>query len=258
MLYLAAASYCDSGEFHGWILGYNVATLTLCHVLAVTPNGYDGGIWQSGYGATVDDLGYIYYVSGNGDFDGNLDNGTEWGNTLLKLSPPPNGECGSLTVVDYFTPYNQDGLNLVDEDLGSGGALLIPNTSLMITGGKQSKMYLTTIENLGGYNSSGNNNDNVMQTVLIGISTPENPNSPHYHLDAGHIHCTPVYWKSTERDWIYVWNEDNCLHAYPINIYNNSFAQMDIDNKLLGSTTIYGMPGGFLTLSANGDKYDEP
>ena len=39
VLYIGFASYCDSGPYHGWIIGYNAATLQPAGAFCVTPNG---------------------------------------------------------------------------------------------------------------------------------------------------------------------------------------------------------------------------
>ena len=123
VVYMASASHCDIGPYHGWIIGYGAQTLALSNFFNVTPNGGDGGIWQSGGGPACDSSNNIYVLTGNGTFDTNAAVGS-FGNSFLKLSPT-NG----LQLADYFTPYNQDYLNSADFDLGSGGPLLLPGGS---------------------------------------------------------------------------------------------------------------------------------
>ena len=63
----------------------------------------------------------LYLATGDGAFNANKA-GTEFGNSFLKLS------TGSkLSVVDYFTPWNQAYLAANNLDLGSGGVLLVPD-----------------------------------------------------------------------------------------------------------------------------------
>jgi hypothetical protein len=68
-IYIAFASYGDQGEYHGWILAYNAATLQQLGVANLTPNGKAGGIWQAGQGPAADAQGNVYIMSGNGDFN---------------------------------------------------------------------------------------------------------------------------------------------------------------------------------------------
>ena len=94
-----------------------------------SPNGGLAGIWQSGQGLSADPDGNVYAMTGNGTFDANQ-GGANYGNSFLKFSP--NG-----TLVDWFAPFNMAALNAADLDLGSQGAMPIPDTNLVIGGGEE-------------------------------------------------------------------------------------------------------------------------
>jgi hypothetical protein len=118
-----------------------------------TPNGGQGGIWQSGSAPAADANGNLYVVTGNGTFNANT-GGVDVGDSFLKLS-----STGQL--LDYFTPYDQSFLSANDLDLGSGWLLLLPDqpTSpphLMLSGGKVGAIYVVDRDSLGHFNSSGN------------------------------------------------------------------------------------------------------
>jgi len=66
MVYVTFSSHCDWGPYHGWILGYDAASLQQQVVFNATPDGSAGGMWESGMGMAVDDAGSLYVVTGNG------------------------------------------------------------------------------------------------------------------------------------------------------------------------------------------------
>lgn len=167
VVYVTFASYCDLDPYHGWILGYDARTLQPVSVWNNTPNGSRGGIWmgQGGPAAAAD--GTIYCITGNGTFDtsGSPQN---FGDSFVKLSPGSN-----LTVSDYFTPYNQASLDQADLDLGSGGAVLLPDSvgnathpHLVIGCGKEGKIYLVDRDNMGHFNPA--NDNQIVQGVVLG------------------------------------------------------------------------------------------
>ena len=162
VVYLAWASHCDDQPYTGWIMGYNAATLAQTTVIDVTPNGGEGAIWGAGAGLAADPRGYIYFLDANGTFDTTLNaqgfpNQGDYGNAFIKLS----AAGGQLTVADYFTMYNTTSESDADEDLGSGGALVLPDMTdaagqvrhLAIGAGKDGNIYLVNRDSMGKFNS---------------------------------------------------------------------------------------------------------
>ena len=155
------ASHCDLGQYHGWVMSYNAATLTQEAVWNATPDGILGGIWISGGGPAADANGNIYVVTGNGDWDGN----SNFGDSIVKLGPPA---AGIFPVLDYFTPNDQATLEGNDTDLGSGGAMLLPDLSsglhqhLLVQSGKDGRIFLVDRDSMGKYNAGSNH---VVQEV---------------------------------------------------------------------------------------------
>ena len=123
VVYIGFASNCDNTTFHGWLFAYDAATSAQRAVFVSTPDGSDGGIWNSGAGITADSSANVYIATGNGSFDTVHNPSTELGDSIVKILL--NGS--SLAAVDYFTPYNQAAYNTADLDLGSGGVLLLPD-----------------------------------------------------------------------------------------------------------------------------------
>jgi uncharacterized protein (TIGR03437 family) len=138
-LYVAFGSHADAGNYQGWILGYNAATLQPTAVFNSAPNGRQSAFWQGGRAPAIDSSGNLYAVTGNGDFDGVAN----FGESLLRLSG------SNLSLLDWYTPQEWSFLNEQDDDLGSAGAILIPNTNLLITGGKAGMLYVVQANSLG-------------------------------------------------------------------------------------------------------------
>ncbi|MGA9814452.1 MAG: immunoglobulin domain-containing protein, partial [Terriglobales bacterium] len=127
VVYTTWASHCDIRPYTGWIMGYNQTTLAQTTVLNLVPNGSEGAIWMADTGPAADSAGNIYLLDANGDFGTTLDasgfpsNGN-YGNAFMKIST-----TGGLSVADYFEMSNQAQENASDADLGSGGALVLPD-----------------------------------------------------------------------------------------------------------------------------------
>ncbi len=164
-VYTAWGSHCDIQPYTGWVIGYNADTLAQTSVLNVVPNGGAGGIWMAGAGLAADSSGNIYVLDGNGDFDTTL-NGSgapangDYGNAFLKLST-----ASGLAVADYFEMDNESSENGSDTDLGSGGALVVPDQTdssgnvwhLVVGAGKDTNLYLANRDSMGKFSSSNNN-----------------------------------------------------------------------------------------------------
>ena len=111
----------------------------------------------------ADAEGNIYAISGNGSFDADA-NGLNLGDSFVKLSSP------SLTVLDYFTPFNQLYLDRADIDLGSSGAVLLPDLAgslthqrLLVSAGKEGRIYLLDRDRMGRFNPDGDSQ--IVQSI---------------------------------------------------------------------------------------------
>lgn len=169
VLYIGWCSYCDNDPYHGWILAYDPHTLTQLAILNVTPNAMRGGIWMGGAGPAAAADGTVYCMTGNGTFDTNTTSPVDFGDSFLKLQL----QGTNLTVRDYFTPYNQGYYDTIDHDIGSGGAMLVPDSAgslahphLVVGAGKDGIAYLLDRDNLGHFNPA--DNSQIVQQVSIG------------------------------------------------------------------------------------------
>jgi hypothetical protein len=233
-VYVTFSSHCDWGPYHGWILGYDAASLNPKIVYNDTPNGSAGGLWESGMGMAAESPENLYVVTGNGTVGdaGDPTNPINRGSSALKLTP----SAASLRVASYFTPYNYQALNDQDLDYGGMGALLIPNTNLFVTGGKDGNLYVLDRNDMGGYSSSSNQ---VRQLIPLGSNDVN-------------MHCQGAYYKGNPGEFFYVWSENDALRAIPVNSAAgllNSSGQ--VKSTVPGPT---GQSGAILSVSSNGDK----
>src|SRR5437016_6409628 len=175
IVYVTFSSHCDWGPYHGWLLGYDAATLQQRVVYDATPNGYAGGMWESGTGMAADATGNLYVVTGNGTVGDSTDptSLTKRADSALELTL----SCPTLRVASYFTPYDYQYLNDYDLDYGSMGGLLIPNSGYYLTGAQDGTMYLLNKDDMGGYLPSSNQ---VQQVVRLG--------------PGANMHCQPAYY----------------------------------------------------------------
>jgi len=234
VVYLSFSSHCDWGPYHGWILGYDASTMQQRIVYNDTPNGGLGGMWESGTGMAVDADGNLYVVTGNGTVGdaGDPTNLTNRGSSALKLTPTGS----TLRVASYFTPYNYQFLNDNDLDYGGMGALLIPNSDLFLTGGKDGKLYLLNKDAMGGYLPSSNQ---VQQVVPLGSNNVN-------------MHCQAAYYKGSSKEFVYVWSENDPLRAIPFDRASNLLSpQAQILSNAAGPT---GQSGAVLSVSSNGSQ----
>jgi hypothetical protein len=155
---IAWASHCDNTPYHGWVMSYRAGvlpsdTLTQEAVFNGSPDGGLAGVWMSGDGIAADASGNLFFATGNGTYDGL--SGGDFGDSIMKLGAPTSG---SFPVLDWFTPWNQLSLSNADEDLGSGGLLLLPDLPpgsahqhLLVQMGKEGKIYLVDRDIMGTF-----------------------------------------------------------------------------------------------------------
>ena len=166
VLYTTWASHCDFRPYTDWIMSFDPSTLAPISVLNVTPNGNEGSNWASGAGPAADSAGNIYFLNANGTFDSTLNTAGfpsqgDFGNAFLKLSTTNR----QLAVADYFEMFNQAQENGADIDLGSGGAMVLPDLTdgsghvrhLALGAGKDTNIYVVDRDNMGKFSSGSNN-----------------------------------------------------------------------------------------------------
>jgi hypothetical protein len=233
VVYTSWASHCDIRPYTGWIIGYDEQTLAQTSVLNITPNGNEAAIWMSGAGLAADTASNIYFLAGNGTFETTLDvNGFpsqgDYGNAFMKLSTTSN----QLVVADYFTMSNTVAESSVDADLGSGGALVLPDMpdgqghirQLAVGAGKDGNLYLVDRTNMGKFNPG----TNAIYQVLNGALP-------------GGVWSMPAYFNGT----LYYGSVGNHLQAFP-------FQNALLTNASSQTAITFAYPGTTPGVSANG------
>jgi hypothetical protein len=187
VVYIASASHCDAGPYHGWLIGYNAQTLAFSNLFNSTPNGGLGGFWQGGGGPACDSSGNIFLETGNGTYDGATNQ--DYGDSFLKLSPTKR----TMTVADYFTPDNQQDLADNDLDLGAGAPVLLPDSvgsishpHLLVGAGKEGTIYVVDRDQMGGFSSTKNGAlQSISNSIGGSFDTPAYFNNNIYYIGAG-------------------------------------------------------------------------
>ncbi len=228
VVYTAFAHNSDSFPYHGWVLGYGYdgTKFTQKYVFCTTPNGGDGGVWQSGKGLTADAQGNLYFSVGNGTFDANT-GGLDYGMCYLKLSP-------ALKVIGWFAPFDQKSLSNADLDLGNSGLTGIPGTTALFGGAtKFGSAFLLDSANLGGFTPNGP--DRVLDRI-DGVSGNDN------------VGQNPISWDSGGYKYVYLWPSGVPLRQFRYDPTAGNLSPKGIFATGSGSVTA----GGSLAVSSSG------
>jgi hypothetical protein len=247
-IYLSWASHCDDNPYQGWILAYNESTLQPGPVLNIAPSGANAraSIWMANTAMAADSSGNIFFLAANGLFgDGStnpsLTNGfptvPNYGNGFMKLSTANS----TLTVADYFTMFNSNSESNGDTDLGSGGAILLPDLTdssgathhLAVGAGKDGYVYVVNRDSMGKFNSS---NDTAIYQKL----NDPNGNSTGSTV-VGSVYSMPAYFNNT----VYYGGSGDTLKAFTITNAKLS------TSAAFHSSNSFGFPGCTPSVSAN-------
>jgi len=145
----------------------------------------------------VDASGNFYLLTGNGSFNATgstFNTANNFAMSVLKFS----SSNGVPTLLDYFSPHDEASLSGVDQDLGSGGPVLLPDQNgahphLAIVGGKDGNLFVVDRDHLGQYHSGS---DDVVQTVKL----------------KGGLLAAPAYWNQH----VYVFGDGDVLQQLAV------------------------------------------
>lgn len=199
----------DNDPWHGWVLGYNASNLSQKFVFNSTPNGGQGGIWQSGRGLAADSIGDVYFNTGNATWYNesfaNPTTGTSSGDAALSNYPMRFMQLTSAgQFLASYPAADYANLNLHDLDFSSSGPLLIPGTSLWVTGGKDGIIYLFNSNNL---------NTPVQTFQATGTGA----------CGGSQDGCDQIHDLAFANNTLYIWGTNDILRAYTFNPATNQF-----------------------------------
>jgi len=224
IIYIAFGSNGCNDQSHGWVLAYDATLLLPVGIYNTEPEQGLASIWQSGSGPATDASGNIYVSTAEGAFDANT-GGPDFGSSVLKLVE----SAWTLSLADYFTPYNQAIISQTDADLSACGVMILPDQPgpsphVLVASGKQGTVYLLDRDNMGQFNPISDSQ--ILQELPLAV---------------GAMFSSPAYWNNT------VYFTGN---AHPISAYA-------LSNGLLAAPPVaqsIAMPGSHSpTISANGN-----
>ena len=235
-----AAQYGTSPSWHGWIFGYNGATLQRTGLWCGSPNGNGTSIWNSGGGLAADvpdathPFGRMFIPTGNGSYSATIpyDNTMNYSISILRLdlaNGVPTMNSNGVQVGDLFTPFDEAKLNSSDADQTSGGAVVLPDQPSgikhpLVQAGKSGRIYILDRDNMGGFNPS-RTSDPQAQGAL-----------------GGQLFGLPAYWNGH----LYFWVGGSRLRSY-------TFANGALSTAPTStSAEIAGFPGATPSVSSNG------
>jgi hypothetical protein len=246
LIYLDFASHGDNGNYRGWVIAYDPSNLTLQQQFLLALDARAVGIWQSGAPVAIqhrsDGYNDLFFSTGNG-FGVNTTtapvgprNLTE---SVVKIGTDP--ATGQLRYEDSFTPYNWASLDAGDTDLGSGGAMILPDglgptghPNLIVETGKQGRIYLLDRNMLGGLHpDQATEKAAIVEEVDTGITG---------------VWGSPAYFNGR----IYYHGSGDSLKSLPL---VNGLIPLNAQGQVIGlqsSGIGYGFPGAQPSISANG------
>lgn len=286
----------------GWVFAFDCATNKFTCCLA-TSAGQGGGIWGGG-SSMVCDGSYLYAVTANGGFDGATNFGeaiikiqytapevinaatnaslkiTDWWAGWSDSGREGNSPTGLISQKATPKLSNIDGVMQAqmtgatdpyagwwDQDLGSGGILLIPGTKALLVSGKDGISYLANSQNLGktqpgDFANPAANYAKLLQppqwyTDFPGYTyspAPANPTALDFQPGGKtrHQHSCSVYYDSpVNGPTVFCGGENSPVRAWKVS-GTGQLTYLAQGNELASANVANGMTGWFLAVSANG------
>ncbi|KAJ9144046.1 WSC-domain-containing protein [Pleurostoma richardsiae] len=209
-IYAGFASHCVQYNFTGWIMGWDKTTGAIVEHWATEGDGVPnttpgGGVWMSGGGLASDDAGSMFFATGNGYASQLSDVPVAGRNPPTSLEEAAVhmtiNDDGSLTIVDFFMPYEKQALDGADKDLGTSPLEILPSefscgdvSRIGVVTGKSGKTYWLNLDDLGGYRNGDDSGDDA-------ITVYQNENSVYagagvYPLEGGYVYINVINYPS--------------------------------------------------------------
>ncbi|HEY5004361.1 MAG TPA: malectin domain-containing carbohydrate-binding protein [Ktedonobacteraceae bacterium] len=237
-VYIAFASFCDNGNYHGWVFSYsyNGSSFQQVNTYITTTTGFQASVWGGDGALVTDNNGNFYIMTGNGTFNVNT-GGNDVGDSFVRLN-------AQLQRQDYFTPFNQSCMNGGDQDLGSGAPLLLTGSNALIGGGKEGRIYVVNTTNMGQYtvdpNLTCNGSAEEDRTDIDKVQQELPPQT------FGEIFSTPAFWNGPNGQYVYISSVNTPTRAY-------SWINGKLSTTPTSTTAVsFGFTGGDPVVSSNG------
>jgi hypothetical protein len=248
-IYVGFGSFCD---FHaeasrGWILSWDKASFaspadgTLSNLLPASTSTSNctyplnrpcflSSLWMSGFGPASDDAGDIYFTTGN-SANGSYDSSLNISESIARFSQ-------ALALKQVFTPSNVNQLDQRDNDLGSGGVMILPEQAgafphLAVAAGKDGRLFVLNRDNLGGHQS---------------VDSP-------IEVQIGHCFCGPSYFMSDAGPRVVTSGGSSVILWTPSTTKVTTVASPTLTQLAVGAGIEAGQ-GFFTSISSDGTKAD--
>lgn len=214
ILYAGFGGMCDAFNYTGVLVAVNVDTQKVNRwVTQGGPNsaytddwtlwhgGGAGGIWQAGMGLASDGQDVFFTVdNGGGSTDTNISTKAISGKMPMDIVSESvvrvNANDSGVQLQDWFRPFDYQSDQ--GEDIGSGGVSILDSSlfktdkvkRMAVAASKNFKMYITDLDNLGGYREGKNGTDAVLQTIPLDGEVYGGIGS--YPLEGGYVYVNPA------------------------------------------------------------------
>ena len=260
--------YETAAGAHGFLTAVNLDKWKIVSEWSSSPNGRGAGLWMAGAGPVLDAEGYIYLMTGNGDFDPAQGNFSE---SFVKL----RYDGKTFKVVDWWAPFTDaarvkdlspdDTKKWNDSDLGAGAPVVIPEMQLVGGAGKDSIWYQMDWRRMGKPTAAelGNAGQNYARLLappiflgFNGIGINAHPDDPRqlnqlFYNQTHHQHGAPIYWNGK----LFNMCENGNVRMWTVSRDGLKFVARSAEvASPFSNTPPGGMPGGMMALSANGNQ----